>query len=366
MIAITKRATRTKSPRQHAHDLIKYLTKQDREGGWTWIGASQTFKGLSDRQGLAYFTTLAGAATTARGSTVHHVVLTWHDEDTVTKQQKRECVARVLAALGARDLDFIAIEHHDTRHQQVHLVVNRVDPSTHKVRQLGGRWPIREVVQEVARINRDYGWDSPDRAEIRNAKWKVDPDTGQVVRNERNDLDMTQGARDGEWAARMRGQEETTADRVYEFRQAWREHKPRNWQEFHELAAEYGLSYHRRGKGAVWDASPPNDTMQTIKASSALELSYRRLAKQYGEYTPIDVDAYRKKQQQQREKQRQERQQQQQDEEFRAWCQQVWQEMVDAGMTPTENEVEMIRHGQIPPRAERLYQSSDEDREIDI
>lgn len=360
MIAITKQATKTKSPRQHARDLVRYLTRDDREGGWTWVGASGIFKDLSDRQGLACFVAQAASATTARGSTVHHVVLTWRNEDNVTKQQKRECVARVLRALDAVDLDFIAVEHHDTEHQQVHLVVNRVDPSTHKVRQLGGRWPIRETVKEVARINKDYGWDAPDRQEIRNAKWRVD-DQGQVVRNERNDLDMTQGARDGEWAARMRGQEETTADRVYAFRLAWREQQPQTWQEFHELAREYGLTYMRKGKGAVWCASPPDVDMQSIKASSALELSYKKLSQKYGEYTTMDIDQYRKKQQQQQEQQRQ----RQRDEEFRQWCEEVWRGMVEAGLAPGDEDVEMIRHGQVPDRY-MLWLQEQEQQDLEI
>ena len=322
-------------------------------------------EGLTNEQFFACFVAQAAAAPTARGSTVHHVVLSWRHEDDVSTRQKQECVIRLLKSIGALDLDFIAIEHHDTEHQQVHLVINRVDPKTHMIRQLGGRWPIRETVKEVARINKDYGWDDPSRPEIHNAKWKVN-DQGQVVRSERNDLDLSQGARDGEWAARLRGQEDTTADRVFAFRQAWREQEPRNWQEFHELAREHGLTYLRRGKGAVWCASPPDDAMQTIKASSALELSYKKLSQKYGEYTPMDIDKYRKKQQQQQQEQQRQERQQQQAEEFRAWCHQVWQSMVDEGMTPTDDEVEMIRHGQIPPRASWLCQSNDEAREIDI
>lgn len=344
MIAITKRATKTKSPRQHARDLMQYLMRDDREGGYTAAGASATFQGLSNQQALAYFIALADAAPTARGSTVHHVVLTWNDQDKITQEQQNMCIARILKALDAIDLDFIAVEHHDTKHKQIHLVINRVDPKTFKVRQLGGRWPIRETVKEVARINRDYNWDDPSRPEILNAKWKVNS-KGQVVRNERKDLDLTQGARDGEWAARMRGQEETTADRVFAFRQAWREEKPSTWQEFHELAAEYGLSYHRRGKGAVWDASPPVQDMQTIKASSALELSYHKLAQRYGEFTPMDI---RKKQQQQQQREQQRQEQQRQAEEFRQWCDSVWRDMVEAGFSPTEEDIEMIRQGQIP------------------
>ena len=346
MIAITKRANKTKSPRRHARDLIQYLTKEDREGGYTCVGASPTFLDLSNRQGFAYFEALAAAATTARGSTVHHVVLTWNDGDTVTREQQNICIVRILKALDALDLDFIAIEHHDTQHKQIHLVINRVDPRTFKIRQLGGRWPIRETVKEVARINKDFGWDSPDRPEICNAKWKASED-GQVVRNERDDLDLSQGARDGEWAARRAGAKETTADRVFAFRQAWREQEPRNWQEFHELADEYGLAYVRKGKGAVWQPSAAWEDMQTIKASSAMELSYRKLAARYGEYKKPDVHVIMTKARERREK---EREQQRQAEEFREWCDSVWRSMAEAGMTPSDEEVEMIRAGQIPPR----------------
>ena len=343
MIAITKRATKVKNPRQHAWDLMSYVmcSEKRQDEDVSIIGASPTFRHMTNQQGMAYMAALAAAAPHARGSTMHHVVLTFNDADTPTQEQKQYIICRILKALGALDLEFFAIEHHDTSHQQIHLVINRVDPETHQIRQLGGRWPIREVVKEVARINRDYHWDDPSRAEIKNAKWTATA-TGEVVRQQRPDyLDLSGGGRDAEWAAHREGRE-STADRVRAFRRAFNVQQPQTWQDFHELAADYGLSYHRRGKGAVWDMSPPCVDSQTVKASCAVELSCAKLTKKYGEFRPFNIDEHMRRQEEKRK-------QEQRAKEFREWLDNIVQHMSNNAYEPDLEDQDYLRRGEIPP-----------------
>ena len=353
MIAITKRATKTKSPRQHAWDLMSYILDRSDEDAAV-IMYSDTFLGMNIRQAKAYMAALAAAAPSAKGSTVHHIVLTWNDQDKPTKTQMQQCAARIVRALGATDLECIAVQHHDTDHAQVHLVINRVDPVTNKVRQLGNKWPIRETVKEVARINKDYSWDDPDRVEIRNAKWKATA-TGEVVRQQRPDhLDMSGGARDAEWAAHREGRE-STADRVRAFRRAFHVQQPQSWQDFHELAAAHGLSYIRKGKGAIWNMSPPNMESQSVKASSALELSYAKLSKKYGEYKHFDIAEHQRRQEEKKKQEQRAR-------EYMEWWDSIVQHMSENQYDPTAEDEEYMRLGTVPPAYMAYLESMEVDR----
>jgi Ti-type conjugative transfer relaxase TraA len=58
--------------------------------------------------------------------------LSWHPDERPTPEQQRQAAVETLNLLGLADHQALIIAHKDTRHQHVHLLVNRVNPFTGK------------------------------------------------------------------------------------------------------------------------------------------------------------------------------------------------------------------------------------------
>ena len=61
-------------------------------------------------------------------NTVYHYSLNFHPEDEVTEDVARKAVAESLATLGMQDHQALAVEHTDTDHRHIHVMVNLIDP----------------------------------------------------------------------------------------------------------------------------------------------------------------------------------------------------------------------------------------------
>jgi len=63
---------------------------------------------------------------------VYAFSLNWHEGDSPTPEHMRETAVAALQTLGMENLQAVIVEHTDTAHRHVHIVVNLVDPDTGK------------------------------------------------------------------------------------------------------------------------------------------------------------------------------------------------------------------------------------------
>lgn len=63
---------------------------------------------------------------------VYTFSLNWHPDEKPTREQMVEAADGALKVMGLDHLQAVLIAHHDTDHQHVHIMVNRIDPLTGK------------------------------------------------------------------------------------------------------------------------------------------------------------------------------------------------------------------------------------------
>src|SRR3954470_1983297 len=63
---------------------------------------------------------------------VYHLALSFDPRDVVDRQQMERVADRVLAELGLRDYQCLIVAHGDRQHPHLHILINRVHPSSHK------------------------------------------------------------------------------------------------------------------------------------------------------------------------------------------------------------------------------------------
>jgi hypothetical protein len=63
---------------------------------------------------------------------VYAFSLNWHQDDHPTPEHMRETALSALQTLGMENLQAVIVEHTDTAHRHVHIIVNLVDPDTGK------------------------------------------------------------------------------------------------------------------------------------------------------------------------------------------------------------------------------------------
>ena len=87
---------------------------------------------------------------------VYHLSLSWAPEDHPTPEQVVATAQRFLLDLGLQEHQALVVRHHDTAHEHVHIVVNRVHPDTGKTWKAGLH--RRRLPPICRRVERDMGW----------------------------------------------------------------------------------------------------------------------------------------------------------------------------------------------------------------
>jgi len=176
----------------------------------------------------------------------YHLMLSFREQppkDVLEAVERRAC-----EALGFADHQRVSVVHHDTDHLHVHVAINRVHPTAHKV-----HWPSysKLVLDRLCvELERDYRL-VPDRHRTR--------DRAAVL----------------EATAALRGS--LQPERAEGFRRV------RSWAELHELAAASGLEVQLRGNGLVF----VGQGRATVKTSSvSRDLSKTALERRLGPFQP--------------------------------------------------------------------------------
>ena len=248
-----------------------------REVGWrNLIGST-----ITDRQ-----TDMAAVAMQSRrADPLEHLVVSWREFEIPTPAQVEVAVALFLDELNALDLQCVWAVHHNTRFVHVHIVINRVCPKTHKLRELGEGWDIDRLHQSVARIEAAQGW----QAEA-DGTYAVDLDG--VLRRRDNGRAAPRKGRDHAGERAERRLEQQAAPEIVEFRKLI-EAAP-TWPELHAALAAVGARYDKKGSGAVVSKiGEPQMKASTIAAGCSRSALERQLGPFIASAAKPEVDATR-------------------------------------------------------------------------
>jgi hypothetical protein len=127
---------------------------QAREDRVDWISSRNIPRAVD----LSDWRTVEPHLATLHGRTQHsvyHVGIALEPGATLTREQWEKSVDRLIKGLGLEDHRVLVVAHKDSPHQHVHLVVNRIDPLTHRV------WnPHRDGMKSAAvlrALEREFG-----------------------------------------------------------------------------------------------------------------------------------------------------------------------------------------------------------------
>lgn len=217
---------------------------------------------------------IALASETRSKGPVDHWVLSWHEDEQPTIEQAREAVNIFIQQCGLVGHQYVWGLHDDTENAHAHIQVNRVHPDTLKVVKIHKGFDREAGQQAGALIEHAQGWrpEKGSRYEIVNGKPILRAD-----QDKRKQLEPTSAARameqqTGTKSAQRIGIEDATPA----IQQA------RTWRELHDNLAAIGMSYERKGSGALIFIGD-----QPIKASDvSRSASLSALQKRFGPFQP--------------------------------------------------------------------------------
>ena len=212
---------------------------------------------------------------------IEHIVMSWRSGEQPTEAQMNEAVDIMLDVLGCASCQVVWAAHSNTDHRHVHLVINRVDPMTHRMVQLGDGWDLDRLAQGCALIEHRQGWDSEN-----NSIYSVN-DRGEVVQVVNDvcvrDANGTQLRRAGGRAA----ERAVALDNSYLTSIQERLRTSRNWNELHVALGDMSATFTPKGSGATIV-----DALKVEHRASYFgkDCSWRALVARLGDYVEPDAD----------------------------------------------------------------------------
>ncbi len=219
---------------------------------------------------------LADAATRSP-QPVQHWIVSWRQGEQPTPAHADQAVRIFLKEMGLPEHQAIYALHRNTDNCHLHIAVNRVHPETEKVITVNGGFDLEVAHRAIARIEHEQGWERE-----RGGRYKVMED-GLVQRREegpRLARESSTQARDFE---NLTGQKSAQRTAIEEGADLMRQ--ARSWHELHELLAERGMRFEKKGSGALlWVG------LDAVKASAAgRDCSMSALEKRLGHF-PAKLD----------------------------------------------------------------------------
>ena len=209
---------------------------------------------------------------------INHYVLSWQQGEQPTPEQIEEAVDLLLDTMGLTGHQALYGLHVDTDHVHLHVMVNRVHPSTRKVIEINQGFDLEALHRAVARIEQVQGW----RREAR-GRYRVQAD-GTLRRDRRPPLDPSaaDAQRIRDRLAHRYGGGARSAVQIAAEDGAPLIRAAASWADLHARLAAVGLRYARKGSGALlWVGAV------AVKASRASrDCSLPVLERRLGAYQP--------------------------------------------------------------------------------
>lgn len=207
---------------------------------------------------------------------VFHMILSWREMELPTNEQADEAARIALAELGLSDCQALWILHQDTQNRHMHIVVNRIHPETGRAVIPANGWTKKALERAARKIELAQGWEIE-----RSGRYAVTPE-GEIIEKtaEREDTKLSQTARDVEAHTAAK-----SAERICQESAAPVIREAGSWGELHQRLADAGISFERKGSGAILFVDGV-----AVKASKAgRDISLSKLETRLGAYEPRDA-----------------------------------------------------------------------------
>jgi hypothetical protein len=204
---------------------------------------------------------------------VMHLLLSWRENESPTKEQTIEAVKIALGELDLSQCQAVYALHQNTDNMHLHICINRIDPETTKAITPAGGWTRRAMERAARRIEYVQGW------QTENNTWSEINEKGEAVRKPYSPGNsVPQKVQDmenltGEQSA-IRKAQNALKDKLKGLSA---------WEDFYNLLSLNGMMYMKKGSGAVITLDGV-----TVKASDvSRNLTLSKLEKQLGTYREI-------------------------------------------------------------------------------
>src|SRR5690625_837846 len=159
------------------HSLSTYLQQ---EGKIEWAETRNTAPGDMD---VAVKEMEHTAKASRAKKPVYHVSISWHPDDQPTKAQMIQVADRYLDHMGLKDHQAAIVSHKDSKHPHIHLMINRVHPTTGRA---WDRWQDYKKMESFCRLmEKEYGWkEVPGKHSGRDPELDPAPKTWELHRAE--------------------------------------------------------------------------------------------------------------------------------------------------------------------------------------
>lgn len=262
------------SKSQRIRRLIEYIHSPDTEGKSVYYEARGFIVSRSYLGHTSEMIALSQEAVRSQ-DTVNHYVLSWREGERPHARQVEEAVDIFLDELGWSDHQSVYALHDDTDNMHLHVVVNRVHPTTLKIIEKNRGFDKELGHRAIARIEHKQGWEPK-----KGARYLING-SGEVIRA--SEYDPEKRREPGQRQKDMEGRTgEKSAHRI-----AIEEATPilmaaTSWEQLHRDLAAKGMRYGKTGKGATVFVGDIG-----VKASDVdRNVSLGKMKKRLGEYAP--------------------------------------------------------------------------------
>jgi hypothetical protein len=208
---------------------------------------------------------------------VFNCILSWRESEIQSREQVDEAVSIVLKELRLEGCQAHYALHRNTQNLHLHLCVNRIDPETYKARDPAHGWTKKALEKAARKIELAQGWEI-----VRSGRYTVTPN-GEILEKSdgRGDgIKLSQTARDIEAHTAAK-----SAERIAQETAAPIIRSAKSWDELHKRLAERGISFERKGSGAILHVG------ETVVKASCVgrDISLSKLEKKLGAFRERDI-----------------------------------------------------------------------------
>lgn len=181
---------------------------------------------------------------------VYHFTVAWGSDDRPNQGQMMQCVEEAIQELGLAEHQWIAASHVDATHDHIHVVANRVNPTTFKC--ASDSYDYRRLMTLARKQESDHGWTiapQPSNNEMVSVgKFKI-PER-DLLPVKASPLTIRANAFDG----KMSFQDWLSGEPRSALLKAMAQPFP-SWYSIHNVLAEFAVRYEQFGEGAsVYDS----------------------------------------------------------------------------------------------------------------
>lgn len=267
-------------------NLANYITTPELANGQekcVWSG-SKGFLSNTHEGRIAEMISLAGESKHSKDP-LDHWMISLHNDEKFSQEQAEQAVDIFLKHTGLEDHQIIWAVHDDTKNRHIHISVNRVNPETLLVTKINKGFNKEAGQQVIALIEHTQGWKSEkgarysviDGVPVMTAK-AAKKKAGRMADEGREPNKPRQKAQDMEVQTGTK-----SAQRIGIEDAAPIISTARTWSELHDTLAAAGMSYQRKGSGAIIHVGDVAVKASDVSRAASLSALQKRL----GAYQPV-------------------------------------------------------------------------------